>query len=93
MDRNSLESGGEAVRRFAYIPNSGEAISNGQTVPVTVGFRLLLFRIRDSANALVCAHAVPAVPEASHKIIGCRRRLFSWILGYLQEFGSAHSQR
>jgi hypothetical protein len=56
IDRNSLESGSEGIGRFTGIPNGREPVSNGQTLPVAISFRLLLFEVCDPANCLVRAH-------------------------------------
>jgi hypothetical protein len=42
--------------RFTYIPDGGEPISDGQTLPVAIRFRLLPLRIRNPANCFVRAH-------------------------------------
>jgi hypothetical protein len=56
IGRNSLESGGEAVGRFTGVPNGRKSISNGQTLPVAIRIRLLLFEVCDPANCLIYAH-------------------------------------
>src|SRR5205823_12799874 len=52
-----LKVASESIRGCANVPNGREPFSNGQALPVTIGFRLLLFRFCDSANCLVCTQS------------------------------------
>jgi hypothetical protein len=53
----SLESSGEGEGGFTDIPNSREPVSNRQTVPVAIRFRLLLFGICDLTDYML-GHSV-----------------------------------
>ena len=74
INRNSPESGGEAIGSFAGIPNGREPISDGQTLPVAIDFRLLLLGVCNPANCLVRAHDLGPVLGRFLKRKGNRRK-------------------
>jgi hypothetical protein len=58
IGRDSLKGGGESVSSGAGIPDRGEPVADGETLPVKDGFGLLLFGVDDSANCFLRAHRV-----------------------------------
>jgi len=47
----------KTVGRCTELPSRGETFSHRQTLPVTIGFSLLLFGLCDPADCLVCTQS------------------------------------
>lgn len=68
VERISFERGGKAVGGFAGVPDSGQTLAQGQTLPIAERSLLLFARVINSQDVFVRTHRVVVTGPAP---IGC----------------------